>query len=79
MVVNIENIQNLLAKSIAELSDRFLDPERPVPEGLLEALEGDPRNGARRLAILIRLTTCLISTDYFRKNKAFLPLKPRFG
>jgi hypothetical protein len=53
VVVNVEHIQNLLAKSISELKHHFLDPESPVPEGFLKALEGDPRNGARRLAISI--------------------------
>jgi ribonuclease HII len=54
LVVNIETIQNLLAKSIMELREHFGALERPVPEGFLEALEHDPRNGARRLAISIR-------------------------
>jgi ribonuclease HII len=54
LVVHIETIQNLLAKSITELKEHFSVPERPVPEGFLEALESDSRNGARQLAIAIR-------------------------
>jgi ribonuclease HII len=54
LVVTIETIQNLLAKSIAELKEYFGSLDRPVPEGLVEALERDPRNGARRLAISIK-------------------------
>jgi ribonuclease HII len=53
VVVNVEHIQSLLTKSVSELRDLFLDLESPVPEGFLEALEGDPRNGARLLAISI--------------------------
>jgi ribonuclease HII len=53
VVVNVEHIQSLLAKSISDLRNHFLNLEGPVPEGFLEALEGDPRNGARRLAISI--------------------------
>jgi ribonuclease HII len=44
------NIEQLLTKSLAELRQYFLDPEQPVPERLLEALEADPRNGAHQLA-----------------------------
>jgi ribonuclease HII len=54
LVVNSETIQNLLAKSITELREHFGVLEREVPEGFLEALECDPRSGARRLAISIR-------------------------
>jgi len=54
LVVNIETIQHLLAKSIMELRKHFGVMERPVPEGFLEALERDPRNGAHQLAISIR-------------------------
>ena len=47
-------IENLLAKNLAELRQYFLNLGNPVPEGLLEALEKDSRNGARQLARLIR-------------------------
>jgi ribonuclease HII len=46
-------IDRLLARSLMELKEYFLIQGRPVPDGFLEALESDPRNGARRLAILI--------------------------
>ena len=49
------SLQDLLQKSIPELSDRFLERERPVPKGLLEALEVDPRHGAKQLAKRIRV------------------------
>ena len=45
----------LLDKSLAELREYFLVLERPVPYGMLDALENDPRNGARKLAQSIRL------------------------
>jgi ribonuclease HII len=48
------SLADLLHKSIPELSDRFLDRDRPVPKGLLEALEVDPRHGAKQLAKRIR-------------------------
>ncbi|MBI3185900.1 MAG: ribonuclease HII [Myxococcales bacterium] len=50
----MDRLDKLLAKSIAELRERFLDRESPVPAGLLEALEVDPRSGARELALRIR-------------------------
>jgi ribonuclease HII len=53
VAINLENIQNLLANSIPDLRKLFLNQERPVPEGLLEALEDDPRNSARQLATAI--------------------------
>ncbi len=40
----------LLALSLAQLRERFLDQDRAVPEGLLAALQADPRRGARDLA-----------------------------
>jgi len=42
----------LPAKPLAELRQYLT--ERPIPQGLLEALEHDPRKGARRLAVSIR-------------------------
>jgi ribonuclease HII len=49
---NTEAIE-LLGKSVRELRERFLNGNQSVPEGLLEALQCDPRNGARQLAGLI--------------------------
>src|SRR5260370_777236 len=42
-------LDQLLAKPIPELKDRFVDRARPVPSGLVEALESDPRRGAQQL------------------------------
>jgi len=55
-------LEDLLAKSIPELRERFVDRARPVPKGLVEALECDSRQGAHHLAKLIR--------DRWRKNRA---------
>src|SRR3989440_10291936 len=56
------SLEELLAKSIPELKQRYLDRERPVPKGLVEALECDSRQGAHHLAKLIR--------ERWRKNRA---------
>ena len=48
------SVEKLLAQNLLDLRRCFLDREQPVPEGFLEALENDPRNGARQLALLIR-------------------------
>src|ERR1041384_117891 len=48
------SLEDLLRKSIPELSERFLGRQRPVPKGLLEALEVDARQGAHQLAKRIR-------------------------
>src|SRR5213075_3455248 len=55
-------LEELLARSIPELRERFVDRERPVPKGLVEALETDTRQGAHHLARLIR--------ERWRKNRA---------
>jgi ribonuclease HII len=55
-------LDELLARSIPELKDRFVDRARPVPKGLVEALESDPRQGAHHLAKQIR--------ERRRKNRA---------
>jgi ribonuclease HII len=55
-------LEELLAKSIPEIRERFLDRARPVPKGLVEALECDSRQGAHHLAKLIR--------ERWRKNRA---------
>jgi ribonuclease HII len=43
----------LIAKSLKELRQYF-NARRPLPQDLLEALERDPRRGARQLAISMR-------------------------
>jgi ribonuclease HII len=45
---------NVSAKSISELRNYFLGLEQPVPDQILQAMEQDPRDGARRLAKLLR-------------------------
>src|SRR5437762_9375668 len=55
-------LEQLLSKSIPELRERFVDRERPVPKGFVEALENDARQGAHHLAKLIR--------ERWRKNRA---------
>ena len=49
------SVENLLSKSIPELRELFLERRRPVPRGLLEALEIDTRQGAHHLAKQIRV------------------------
>ena len=55
-------LEQLLTKSIPELRERFVDRERPVPKGLVAALESDNRQGAHHLAKLIQ--------KRWRKNRA---------
>src|SRR5438093_13643881 len=55
-------LEDLLHKSIPELSDLFLGRRRSVPKGLLEALEVDRRQGAQQLAKRIR--------QRYRSNRA---------
>src|SRR5438874_13749608 len=55
-------LEEILAKSIPELKDRYVERERPVPKGFVEALESDTRQGAHQLAKLIR--------GRWRKNRA---------
>ncbi len=43
-------LNDLLALSIAELRERFVDQDRAVPAGLLEALAKDERVAARKLS-----------------------------
>jgi len=47
-------LEILLQKSIPELRELFLERCRPVPKGLVEALENDHRQGAQQLARRIR-------------------------
>src|SRR6266446_10081360 len=56
------SLDKLLAQSIPELRERFVDRARPVPKGLVEALETDKRQGAHQLAKQIR--------GRWRKNRA---------
>jgi ribonuclease HII len=55
-------LEEILAKPIPELKGRYVDRARPVPKGLVEALECDSRQGAHHLAKLIR--------ERWRKNRA---------
>jgi ribonuclease HII len=48
------SLEDLLTRSIPELNDLFINRSRPVPKGLLEALESDSRQGAKQLARRIR-------------------------
>jgi len=50
----MSDLEQLLAQPIGQLRERFLARGRPVPEGLLEALEQDQRRAARELARAIR-------------------------
>jgi ribonuclease HII len=50
----MSTLENFLKKSIPELRELFLDRGRPVPKGLVEALEIDHRQGAQLLARRIR-------------------------
>jgi ribonuclease HII len=50
----MRSLEDLLNKSIPELRELFLDRQRPVPKGFLEALEVDTRQGAHQLAKRIR-------------------------
>ena len=47
-------LDELLLQSIVELKERFLDAQQAIPKGLLEALDADPRRGARALAKRLR-------------------------
>jgi ribonuclease HII len=48
------SVQDLLCCSLAELTERFVTQSCSVPQGLLEALEADTRQGARSLARRLR-------------------------
>ena len=50
----MHSLEELLRKSIPELSELFVQRRRPVPKGLLEALDTDSRQGAQQLAKRIR-------------------------
>src|SRR5437868_4091829 len=55
-------LEEILAQSIPELRERYVDRARSVPKGLVDALECDSRQGAHHLAKLIR--------ERWRKNRA---------
>lgn len=48
------SLETILRRSIPELRELYLERRRPVPKGLLEALEVDNRLGAHQLAKQIR-------------------------
>src|SRR2546430_617847 len=50
----MSTLEQLLAKSIPELRERYVERARPVPKGLVGALDSDTRQGAHHLAKLIR-------------------------
>ena len=50
----MSSVEDLLRCSLTELTERFVTQSRSVPTGLLEALEADPRQGAKALARRIR-------------------------
>jgi ribonuclease HII len=50
----MSTVQDLLCCSLAELNERFVTRASPVPQGMLEALEADTRQGARALARRLR-------------------------
>ncbi|CAM4138246.1 ribonuclease HII [Corallococcus exiguus] len=52
--MSAESVQALLECSVTELTGRFVTQAQPVPQGLLEALEADPRQGAQTLARKLR-------------------------
>jgi len=56
------SLEDLLKKSIPDLNEKFVNRGRPVPKGLLEALDIDPRQGAQQLARRIR--------DRYRNNRS---------
>jgi len=58
----MSSLEDLLSKSIPELSELFVRRRRPVPKGLLEALDVDRRQGAHLLARRIR--------ERYRENRA---------
>jgi ribonuclease HII len=61
-ISRMSSLEDLLNKSIPELSDMFVRRRRRVPKGLLEALEVDRRQGAHQLAKRIR--------ERYRENRA---------
>jgi ribonuclease HII len=52
--MSAESLQVLLQCSVTELTGRYVTQSQPIPQGLLEALEADPRQGAQALARRLR-------------------------
>jgi len=52
--LTMPDLERLLSQPIGRLRERFLERERPVPEGFLEALDRDERRAAQELARAIR-------------------------
>jgi ribonuclease HII len=52
--MSAESLQVLLQCSVTELTGRYVTQAQPLPQGLLEALEADPRQGAQALARRLR-------------------------
>ena len=67
----MSSLEDLLNKSIPELSDLFVRRRRPVPKGLLEALEVDKRQGAHQLAKRILAALPGVGLQQFNIGKLF--------
>src|SRR5215217_1178818 len=52
--MSIDSREQWLQCALGELTERFVTQANPVPNGLLEALDADPRRGAQALARRIR-------------------------
>lgn len=52
--MSADTVEQLLQGALSELTARFVTQADPVPAGLLEALDADPRAGAQALARRIR-------------------------
>ncbi|WNZ64615.1 ribonuclease HII [Myxococcus sp. MxC21-1] len=52
--MSADTVEQLLQCALSELTARFVTQANPVPTGLLEALDADPRAGAHALARRIR-------------------------
>ncbi|WNG59463.1 ribonuclease HII [Archangium gephyra] len=50
----MSSVEDLLRCSLTELTERFVTQSRAVPTGFLEALDADPRQGAKALARRLR-------------------------
>jgi ribonuclease HII len=52
--MSADTVEQLLQCALSELTERYVTRSQAVPAGLLEALDGDSRRGARELARRIR-------------------------
>lgn len=50
----MEQIESLIRQPVSKLRAIYVEQAAPIPKGLLEALEGDPRRAARELASKLR-------------------------